>query len=662
MRLRFNLFVLALLLITPLGALSGQPAAPAAPTAAPPAATSARPAKIPTDAFTERSGLSNLKLSPDGSLIALRAAGDDGKVRISILDAETRQGDRNLTVPDNYTLEWIAWAGNKRLLVSLSQLGMVYDEEYRFTRLYVYDLDSRSFTFIGKKGMGIVGDDVLHIDPDGQYVLLAMQRTIMDWPTVWHFPLNGTAEKSGKLIQGQRPNVWDWFADNAGTVRMGIKYLESGAFEVLYRKTGADDFKTIARIDRKNADKGLWQVLRIVGGTDEGFVLQDDGTGRQVLRRFNYATGQAGETFYAQPGWDITEAWIGEDQQPIAAFYADDRDRVVWFDPKMKALQARLEKALKVEEVWIGSRAKDDSRMLIWAGSEADAGVWYVYTAASKRLDPLFAEKPRLVVADMARPKPVQYTARDGTTIRGYLTLPPGRAAKGLPLIILPHGGPFGVRDKLDFSSEVQFLANRGYAVLQPNYRGSGGYGEAFETLGDGEIGRKMQDDLDDGMDWAVAQGFADPKRVCVVGSSYGGYAALWAVIRNPDRYRCAASFAGVTDWNSQLRYDRNFFSRDNAKKWKRRVAGADGFNLDEVSPVKQVARLTRPVLLAHGEKDTTVPFRQFKSLRDAAAKARIPIDLLVFPDEGHGFDKSANEAKWLNQLEAFLTKHNPAD
>ena len=164
-------------------------------------------------------------------------------------------------------------------------------------------------------------------------------------------------------------------------------------------------------------------------------------------------------------------------------------------------------------------------------------------------------------------------------------------------------------------------------------------------------------------MDWAVAQGYVDGKRVCVVGASYGGYAALWAVTRNPERYRCAASFAGVTDWNQQLSYSRDFFTRKGAKKWRSRVRGDEpGFNLDIVSPVQQVARLTRPVLLAHGEDDTTVPFKQFKALRDAAAKAGKPLELLTFAKEGHGFDKAEDETKWLDTLEAFLARNNPAD
>ena len=657
MRLReVSLFIA--LLVAPLTALLAQ----AAPAPAPTQVT--RPPQLAASAFTERSGLSDLNLSPDGNKIALRAITEAGKVRLAVLDAGTRQGLHTLEMPAKNQLEWFNWAGNGRLIVCLSQLGSVWGEEVRFTRLFVYDLTARTFTFVGKKNMGIIGDDVLFVDPAGEFVLLSMQRTLTDWPSVWRFPLDGTGEKTGEKILSERRDVWDWYADNQGVVRLGFEFLDSGNIKVLYRKTEAEGFRSIATIDRnKDPSKGIWQVMRIVGETDEGYVIEKDDSGFFALRKFNYATGTAGETVFAKPGTDIERAALDENNQPIAAFWSDDKARVEWFDPAYKALQIRLNKALKGSDVVIADRSKDHSRMVVFAGREDDPGAWYLYTASTKRLDMFYVEKPGLDPAQMAKPRPIAYQARDGVEIKGYLTLPLGRVPKNLPLIIMPHGGPYGVRDSLEFSAWVQFLANRGYAVLQPNYRGSSGQGEAFEKLGDGQIGRKMQDDLDDGMDWAVGHGIADRQRVCMVGASYGGYAALWAVIRNPERYRCAASFAGVTDWNAQLRYDRNYFSRESGKKWKRRVSGEQsGFNLDMVSPAKQAARLTRPVLLVHGEDDTNVPFKQFTAMKTASAAAGKPLELLTFPDDGHNFDKAESETKWLEALAAFLGKHNPAD
>jgi dipeptidyl aminopeptidase/acylaminoacyl peptidase len=626
------------------------------------AASEARPARIPTADFTETSGLDGPEISPDGNWILLKAV-RGGKGYLAVLDAATRGLVLSIALSDKSDLDWYNWAGNGRILIALSALDTLFAEEVRVTRLYVFDIATRGMSLVGKKTQGIDGDDVLFTDPAGQYVLLEMQRSIYDWPSVWRFPLDGTAEKAGVEVQKPKDGVVSWSTDDAGTVRLGFQIAGSSAVKILYRRSASDDFKAIGKFSEDSKEDDFWDVLRIVAGSDEGFALKPDDSGRLALRKFNYATRAAGETVFAVPGWDVDGFSLDDSNQPLAAWYTDERDRIAWFEPKMKKLQARLEKALKGSEVWIGSRAKDSSRAIVWQGGPDDPGVYYVFSADKSTLDVLYTNKPRLTPEVLAKPRAIAFKARDGAEIRGFLTLPRGLPPKALPLIVLPHGGPYGVRDKLDYDSEVQFLANRGYVVLQPNYRGSGGYGEAFEKLGDGQIGRAMQDDIDDATDWAVAQGYADPRRVCVVGASYGGYAALWAVIRNPERYRCAASFAGVTDWKKQIGYDRRFLSSKGSKARKAQVRGEDDkFDLDLVSPVAQVERLTRPVLLAHGEEDSNVPFKQYKLLRDAAAKAGKPLELLPFAEEGHGFDKPENQGKWLDTLEAFLARHNPAD
>lgn len=640
-------------------ALTASPLWGEAPSATPPA--EAPPPKIPTLALAKDSGISTMKLSPDGKLIALRSTTKDS-TSIAVLDAATKDVLHRLALPQQNNLEWFRWAGNGKLLFSLSTPTVSFGEEARLSRLFFYDLATKAMPFIGRPDMGLEGDDVLFVDPAGEYLLLAMQRTIYDYPSVWRFALTEKPIKGVKEVQRPTQGIWEWFADDAGIVRMGMAFA-GGKVRVLYRAKPDDPLREIAKITEDNADDKVWDVLRITSGSDEGLVLKPDDNGRIAVRKFNYATRQVGEVIYAAPGWDVDEALTDKDGKLLAAFYTDDRDRAVWFEPKLKSLYARLEKAIPDQHVWIVSRADDDSRMLVWAGNEANPGQTFLFDAAKRSLDSFSAELPDLDRSLTASPKPIRYTARDGTAIYGYLTLPRGRPAKKLPLIVMPHGGPYGVRDKLEFDSTVQLLANRGYAVIQPNYRGSGGYGESFAELGAGQIGRAMQDDLDDAMDWAVKEGIADPARVCMVGASYGGYAALWAAIRNPERYRCAVSFAGVTDWKKQLKYDANFFTRKGAKSWRTRIQGEDAnFDLDVVSPVAQIARLTRPVLVTHGEDDSNVPFKQFLLLRDAATKAGKPIETLTFAGEGHGFADDANEARYLDAIEAFLAKHNPAD
>lgn len=622
-----------------------------------------RPPKIPASAFTGGQSISRPRLSPDGKRMAFTIL-QNGQKLLVVSDPVNKQGQWRLNVSGKTELNWFRFAGSDRLLFSVSGTSKLDGEDVRFYRLYVVDIPSRSMSYVGRKEEGILGDDVLYTDPDGQYVLLALQTDIYSYPSIWRFPLDGTATKNGKQVQAPIDGVWDWYADDVGVVRMGVEYGE-GYRKIRYRTKPEDPLKVIATLTKKDNENTFYDTIRIITGSDEGYMIQTGLLGETRLVKFNYATRQVGEVIYQKAGQNLTDFSFGRDNKPAAVYFTDETDRIVWLDPKMNKIQGALNKALDEPDVSITSRSKDDTRMLIWAGGDNDAGAYYYFDNTAHKLDLLAVQRPALAGVALPRPKPIDYKARDGVTIHAYLTLPLGREAKGLPLIILPHGGPYGVRDMLDYSDEVQFLANRGYAVLQPNFRGSDGYGEGFAGLGEGQIGRAMQDDLDDGMDDLVKQGIVDPKRVCIEGASYGGYAAAWAVIRNPERYRCAASFAGVMNWKRQLSYDRNFFSNSAAKKkWRNRVAGGeDGkFNLDLVSPAVQAGRLARPLLLAHGDKDTNVPFSQFKLMSEAAAKTSPPIETLVFEGEGHGFDKPEDEEKWYSTLEAFLAKYNPAD
>ncbi|HYW17339.1 MAG TPA: alpha/beta fold hydrolase [Allosphingosinicella sp.] len=257
--------------------------------------------------------------------------------------------------------------------------------------------------------------------------------------------------------------------------------------------------------------------------------------------------------------------------------------------------------------------------------------------------------------------KPVRYRARDGLQIRAYLTLPRGAEPKALPLILLPHGGPF-VRDSYQFDPLVQFLASRGYAVLQPNFRGSTGFGRDFVERGYGQWGGKMQDDLDDGVAWLASQGMVDPRRVCIAGLSYGGYAALWGAIRNPEIYRCAISMAGVSDVRAMLKYDgRALVATRYSKLWRRKVEGEERRDLAAVSPLQQAARLNVPVLIAHGERDSNVPVDQSRQMIEALKKRGARVQSAFYPNSGHGFTLSADSVDFMKRVEAFLEMHNPA-
>ena len=623
------------------------------------AVTEPRPALIPARNFADRNQFRSIKLSPDGSTIAFEGT-FDGQSKIVLMNAATREPIGSIPIEDKLEFEWFRWAGSDKIILSVSFAGEFMGADVRYTRLILFHTKEYWAELLGRKNGVIEGDNVIHIARDGSHALVSVQASIYDYPSVFRYDL----DRKGAIrsIQGPREGVWNWVADDTGVVRMGTGW-QRRQLRVFYRPSESAPLKLVGKLKEGDDDSKVWSLAKIVSGSDRGYGLgAKDKGGRVGLHLYDYSTGEIVETVYENPDWDVDDV-LWRDNKPLAVFYTDDRDRVVWFDDKQSKLYDSLGKALPEEEVWITSRAEDDSRMLVWAGGPADPGAIYVYTPGERRMAQMDELRPSIDFRQLARPQTVSFKARDGVELQAYLTVPRGREAKNLPLIVMPHGGPFWVRDTLTYRDEVQLLANRGYAVLQPNFRGSGGYGEAFHKLGAGQIGRKMQDDLDDAMDWAVAQGIADKARACLVGGSYGGYAAIWGVIRNPDRWRCAASWAGVTDWDRILRYDRKFLSRKGREDWEELVEGDGSASLDEVSPYRLAAQLSRPLLLAHGTEDTNVPFSQYRSMRDAAAKgAPVAPQLLVIEEEGHSFSTPENEGLWYETLDKFLAQHNPAD
>lgn len=622
-----------------------------------PAPAEAAPALIPTSAFASRSAFSGTPvLSPDGEHAVFSMTEND-ESWVGVLSIDDAVLKKKIPLADGQEPQWVGWAGNGQVLISTAQSVFMpaFGLELRMGRIVAVDIETGAASQVASGA-----EDLVYVDPDGAFLLVSRERRGSD-RDVWRTWIDGSG-RADEQVTDQK-DVFRWFADDAGVVRIGLG-IDGRKLKVWYRRTAEEPLRVIGKLGGGDEEE-TWEVVRLIAGSDDGLTLEPGPSGRVALRRFNYATREVGEVVYENPDWDIENFEVDDDGKPLAVYYTDDRERIVWLEPETARLQARLERALgDGGQVRIAQRSRNGERMLVSNTSASNPGSWYFYTPAERKLEEFAKLRPQVDAAALAKVEPVTYAARDGTTIHAYLTLPRDREAKGLPLIVMPHGGPYGIRDTLDYADEVQLLANRGYAVLQPNFRGSGGYGEAFAELGKGEIGRRMQDDLDDAVDWAAGQGLIDPARVCLVGASYGGYAALWGVIRNPDRYRCAASFAGVTEWDKQIAYDRNFASASSGRAWRDRIRGDDRrFDLDSVSPARQVAQLHRPVLLVHGRRDSNVPFRQFEIMRSAMEKAAVPdAEFVVFEKSGHGFSGVEDEQAWYDALLAFLAKNNPAD
>jgi hypothetical protein len=408
------------------------------------------------------------------------------------------------------SVRWFGWAGNDRVLIGYRMVVLVFGIlPISATRLRSYDSKANTMVELGSN-RGLIGDDVIFTDPDGRYVLLSVQELADDERSVERVDL---ATGKGVEVQRKKKDVWSWYADTTGTVRGGISYSEK-AWTLYYRNQEGEMVR--AGSGRYSAEESAVDSIQLLTGSDSGVIVTNGPTGR--FGAYNYPLGSAsiGTPIFEHPDVDVTGIQISADGRQVAGVtYEDDRKRVKWLMPELEALQAQIDRTFRGKDNRIVNFSRDQNVALIWSGGADDPGTYYVFDRAAKRMNIFASPYDRLNDVRLSTVKPVRYQSRDGLSIPAYLTLPAGREAKGLPLIVMPHGGPF-LRDSYVFEPWVQLLANRGYAVLQPNFRGSTGYGRSYVERGYGEWGRGMQDDLDDGVDWLAASGTIDPKRVCL--------------------------------------------------------------------------------------------------------------------------------------------------
>ncbi|MEZ0243597.1 MAG: alpha/beta hydrolase family protein [Sphingomonas sp.] len=632
------------------------------------AAAGEAPPLIPIETFVEKAAMDDLTMSPDGLRVLARMQ-VKGKEVLGIYTLAS--GEFTLFgLPDESEIAWYRWAGNGRFIVSLGAMAEMRTDMPgnvgsiiswgRGTRLFSYDIASKAATFIGLKDGGMQGDDLLYLDPAGEFLLLSVRKGPMVPAAVYRFALK---DNSNTRVERGLDGVYQWYADNAGVVRAGMGYDRKG-WMLYYRSTPAQPLTKVGSGQMTIFERAMVGEMCFVAGTDDGYILANPSGSRfNAVFKFNFATQTIGEQIFACPTNDVTSLDFGETGHDLEAIrYIDDRERIHWVNPDMKEIQDGIDRAMPNRQNRIVTRSTDGVLMLIHSSTTRDAGTYYVFDLATTKLNRLVKSNVKLPAAQLSTMESVHYTARDGLEIPAYLTLPNGREPKGLPLVIMAHGGPYGVRDTLGFDVQVQFLANRGYAVLQPNYRGSESYGVDFFKAGNGEWGRKMQDDLDDGMDWLVKRGIVDPKRACMIGGSYGGYTAAWGATRNPERYRCAACFAGVFNLRSQLGYTSDFLYSRAYRQYRSTMQGAETFDLDSVSPALQVDKLKRPILLLHGDQDVTVPIAQSRAYASALAKAGKVHEFHTIKGEWHSYHQEGTLALVLGKYEAFLKTHNPAD
>lgn len=615
------------------------------------------PAPRPIEAFAKLPFIEDPQLSPDGSRLAAKVA-VNGVQRLLIRSIAGTAPPVVVGLGEN-DLNWWRWVNDEWLVLGIGGTTDVEGEDWYIRRAIGLRADGGKMQKLADREAAQGADDVLWIADDGTpRILLAFQQSIYPsdlsfWPQVHEVDVS-----TGRMKKAAGPyeKVMSWYADAAGKVRIGVGFDDdTRTSRLLYRGPEGGAFRTVERARMKLGEELTVPALFL---EEPGKALTlDSKNGHQALYELDLATMAVGKQVFAVPGHDVDGLISDAKGSGLAGVrYTDDRSRVRWFDPALENVQAQIDKAIGDRRASIASLSRDRSKMIVHVGGPRQPGGYYYYDTAVGTMKLIAMSNSLLKNARLAPVRTIRYAARDGLSIPAVLTLPDGREAKDLPLIVMPHGGP-AARDAEEWDWWAQFLADRGYAVVQPNYRGSTGYGTAFADKGKGEWGLKMQDDLNDAVAHLAGAGIADPKRVCMVGGSYGGYAALRAAQRDGAAYRCAVSFAGVTDLNHLARFDGRSLYGNSSRAYLKEKAP----DFRSVSPINFPQQFTAPVLLVHGKKDMRVPYAQSREMAEKLRKAGKTVEYVELPEADHHLSREADRFEFLKRLEAFLAKHNPA-
>lgn len=615
-------------------------------------------AQHPVESFAELPFMEGPKLSPTGNKVAARVA-IKGEQRLMIVDVDDFAKSVFIPVGEN-DLNWWRWVNDEWLVIGIGNTTLVEGQDWYIRRAVGVHADGSALKPLAFREAAQGADDVLWVAEDGSpRILLSLQKSIYtNDPEFWAqvFEVDVSTGKMKRVV-GAYQGILDWYADASGTVRMGVGYDDaSQSTKLLYRDGSKQGFKTVDRAQLKKGERLTVPALFLA---EPGKALAySDKDGFEALYELDLASLELGDKVFGKDGYDLDGLLTNRAGTALSGVtYTDVRSTVHWLDPQMSSLQTSLNLAAGPgRHPRLVSMNRDRSKMIVAVGG-ADSPESYFLVDPATGAASLFAHTSNAFKSDAFAPvRTIRYSARDGLEIPAILTLPKGREAKNLPLIVMPHGGP-AARDSEGWDWWTQFLADRGYAVIQPNYRGSTGFGTAFQEKGDGEWGLKMQDDLDDAVAYLVEEGIADPKRVCMVGASYGGYAALRAAQRDGDRYRCAVSYAGVADLAHLARFDqRSLYGKSYKANLKEKAP-----DFKAVSPIHYPEQFSAPVLLVHGKKDLRVPVKQSREMAEKLTKAGKAVEYVEQPLGDHHFSRQEDRLQFLKLLEAFLTKHNPA-
>lgn len=601
-----------------------------------------KPPLIPLRDFFRNPEKAAYRLSPDGTYLSFLASYQN-RLNIFVQKIGAGSAERITSITDR-DLGGYFWKTNDLLMYVKDNKG---DENFHLFGVSKDGSIVKDFTpFKGVK-VGIVD----RLEDDEEHILIGVNQRDRKVFDVYRLNI-----QTGALDEiAQNPgNIIGWLTDHEGKLRVAVRQDGTNR-SILYRDTESDAFEPILTTDFKNE---AWPAF-FTFDNKQLYLFSNINRDKQAVVIFDPVTQQETALVWQHPDFDVKAINFSRTRKVLTDVeYVSWRRERVYLDPQTEALFKASEQVLKEYEIYHEAYNDNEDKCIILTLSDRSPGTYYLYDLASGTLTKLTDVAPWLKEEHLAPATPISYMARDGVTINGYLTLPLGYEPKNLPVVVNPHGGPWQ-RDTWTANPEKHFLANRGYAVLQVNFRGSTGYGKKFLELSFKQWGRAMQDDITDGVKWLIDQGIADPARIAIYGGSYGGYATLVGMTATPDLYACGVDYCGVSSlftmfesypeyWKPQL--DVSYERIGHPEK--------DKELLTQISPLFHADKIKAPLFIAQGRMDPRVNINESDQMVEALRKRDVEVEYMVKDNEGHGFANEENKFDFYEAMEKFLARH----
>lgn len=627
------------------------------------AAQAAKPYDI--EDFIRKQKFEDIKISPTGEYYAASVR-VERKTALAILRRSDNKVMASMSIPGDRThVDDFWWVNADRVLLSTAEKIGALEAPQPTGELYAVNVDGgKGGILVGQSFRGegpgtriqprkvehvaaFLVDDLPGNDKD---VIISVSPFTAD-PFTRIEKMDVYTGRRMPITQAPVRNA-EFFTDNAGKVRFASGEDIDLSKRLYYREPDGNEWKLVS----DTGQSGIAQYPLGFSADDKIVYLQiEQEQGPDAIVAWDIAADKKTEVF-RDDNTDPTPIYV--EGKLYGVRLMDGLPRTHFFDPQsaVAKLYRKLEKAFDGQRVEITSMTADGKTALVLVNGDRNPGDFFIFDSTNNKADRLLGRKEWLDPRQVAEVKPVSFKSRDGLDIHGYLTVPVGGEAKNAPLIVYIHGGPFGIYDAWGFDQDTQILAAHGYAVLQVNFRGSGNHGRAFYLAGKRQWGGKMQDDITDATRWAIQQGIADPKRICLYGASYGGYASLMGVAKEPDLYRCAAGYVGVYDLPT-MHADGDIRDRASGRTYLNEWVGPKE-DIASVSPTRLASRIKVPVFLAAGGEDERAPIQHTEMMEKALRNAGVPVEAVYYPTEGHGFYKLENEREFYFKLLSFFQKH----